>query len=239
MEDCLIEELIRDARACKASDIHISEGMPVWYRVQGSLRNGNLQPGDEEKRAMLLGMMNERQKRQFEAGKDADFAWQTADGSRQRVNVFRQQRKLAATIRLLNSRIPTLQELKLPNVLYDLAQQPRGLILVTGPTGSGKSTTLAAMMEHLNQTADRHIITIEDPIEYVYESKKSLVHQREVGEDVESFAAALRSALREDPDVILVGEMRDYETISAALLAAETGHLVLSTLHTTGAAQTV
>ena len=133
MEDCLIEELIRDARACKASDIHISEGMPVWYRVQGSLRNGNLQPGDEEKRAMLLGMMNERQKRQFEAGKDADFAWQTADGSRQRVNVFRQQRKLAATIRLLNSRIPTLQELKLPNVLYDLAQQPRGLILVTGP----------------------------------------------------------------------------------------------------------
>lgn len=239
MEDCLIEELIRDARACKASDIHISEGMPVWYRVQGSLRNGNLQPGDGEKKNMLLGMMKERQRQRFEAGKDVDFAWQTADGSRQRVNVFRQQHKLAATIRLLNSRIPTLQELKLPNVLYDLAQQTRGLVLVTGPTGSGKSTTLAAMMEHLNQTADRHIITIEDPIEYVYESKKSLVHQREVGEDVESFAAALRSALREDPDVILVGEMRDYETISAALLAAETGHLVLSTLHTTGAAQTV
>ena len=210
MEDSLIEELIRDARACKASDIHISEGMPVWYRVQGSLQKGKIQPGEEEKKTMLLGMMEERHRQQFEAGKDADFAWQAADGSRQRVNVFRQQRKLAAAIRLLNSRIPTLQELKLPNILYDLAQEPRGLILVTGPTGSGKSTTLAAMMEHLNQTADRHIITIEDPIEYVYESKKSLV-----------------------------GEMRDYETISAALLAAETGHLVLSTLHTTGAAQTV
>lgn len=239
MEDSLIEELIRDARACKASDIHISEGMPVWYRVQGSLQKGKIQPGEEEKKTMLLGMMEERHRQQFEAGKDADFAWQAADGSRQRVNVFLQQRKLAAAIRLLNSRIPTLQELKLPNILYDLAQEPRGLILVTGPTGSGKSTTLAAMMEHLNQTADRHIITIEDPIEYVYESKKSLVHQREVGRDVESFAGALRSALREDPDVILVGEMRDYETISAALLAAETGHLVLSTLHTTGAAQTV
>ena len=157
----------------------------------------------------------------------------------QTVIVFRQQKKVAATIRLLNAHIPSLEELKMPTLLYQLAEEPRGLILVTGPTGSGKSTTLAAMIEHMNQVSDRHIITIEDPVEYVYENKKSLIHQREVGEDVESFAAALRSALREDPDVILVGEMRDYETIQAALLAAETGHLVLSTLHTTGATQTV
>ena len=155
------------------------------------------------------------------------------------MNVFRQQKKLAATIRLLNGRSPSLEELKMPTTLYEMAKQPRGLILVTGPTGSGKSTTLAAMIEYLNRNLDRHVITIEDPIEYRYESKRSLIHQREVVEDVGSFASALRSALREDPDVILVGEMRDYETISAALLAAETGHLVLSTLHTTGAAQTV
>ena len=149
------------------------------------------------------------------------------------------KKTMAGTIRLLNASIPTLEELKMPTVLYEMAKAPRGLILVTGPTGSGKSTTLAAMIEYMNQNSDRHIITIEDPIEYVYETKKSLIHQREVGEDVGDFASALRSALREDPDVILVGEMSDYETIQAALLAAETGHLVLSTLHTTGAAQTV
>ena len=168
-----------------------------------------------------------------------DFGLEISDGSRQRVNIFRQQHQVAAAIRLLNTEIPTLEQLRMPTRLYQMAQQPRGLILVTGPTGSGKSTTLAAMIEHVNQNSDRHIITIEDPIEYKYQCKKSLIHQREVGEDVGSFADALRSALREDPDVILVGEMRDYETISAALLAAETGHLVLSTLHTTGAAPTV
>lgn len=234
-----IDALIQEARSRKASDIHITEGMPVWYRAQGQLVVSEMGIEDFEVRELLYGMMDERNQRRFEEGADADFAIQTSDGHRQRVNVFRQQKKVAATIRLLNAQIPTLEELKMPTILYEMALAPRGLILVTGPTGSGKSTTLAAMIDYLNRNRDRHIITIEDPIEYVYECKKSLIHQREVGEDVKDFASALRSALREDPDVILVGEMRDYETISAALLAAETGHLVLSTLHTTGAAQTV
>ena len=234
-----MEQLILDARRVKASDIHGTEGMPVWYRVHGKLAKSQLQFSQEELRALLIGSMDERQKEIFVSGRDVDFALEISDGSRQRVNIFRQQHQVAATIRLLNTEIPTLEQLRMPTRLYQMAQQPRGLILVTGPTGSGKSTTLAAMIEHINQNSDRHIITIEDPIEYKYQCKKSLIHQREVGEDVGSFADALRSALREDPDVILVGEMRDYETISAALLAAETGHLVLSTLHTTGAAQTV
>ena len=234
-----IDALIQEARSRKASDIHITEGMPVWYRAQGQLVVSEMGIEDFEVRELLYGMMDERNQRRFEEGADADFAIQTSDGHRQRVNVFRQQKKVAATIRLLNAQIPTLEELKMPTILYEMALAPRGLILVTGPIGSGKSTTLAAMIDYLNRNRDRHIITIEDPIEYVYECKKSLIHQREVGEDVKDFASALRSALREDPDVILVGEMRDYETISAALLAAETGHLVLSTLHTTGAAQTV
>lgn len=234
-----IDAIIREARGKKASDIHLSEGMPIWYRVNGRLIQAETQIPSEEMAEMLTDILSERQRKLFDAGRDADFAIRTSDGHRQRANVFRQQKKMAATIRLLNSHIPSLEELKMPTLLYQLAEEPRGLILVTGPTGSGKSTTLAAMIEHMNQVSDRHIITIEDPVEYVYENKKSLIHQREVGEDVESFAAALRSALREDPDVILVGEMRDYETIQAALLAAETGHLVLSTLHTTGAAQTV
>ena len=172
-------------------------------------------------------------------GYDIDFALTSSDGNRQRVNIFRQQNEIAATIRLLNNHIPTLEELNMPEKLYQLVEEPRGLILVTGPTGSGKSTTLAAMIEHVNQTKPVHVITIEDPIEYTYQNKKALIHQRETGRDVINFASALRSALREDPDIILVGEMRDYETISAALTAAETGHLVLSTLHTTGAAQTI
>lgn len=237
--DAKMEQMILDARRVKASDIHVTEGMPVWYRVHGKLAKSQLQFSQEELRALLIGSMDERQKEIFVSGRDVDFALEISDGSRQRVNIFRQQHQVAATIRLLNTEIPTLEQLKMPTRLYQMAQQPRGLILVTGPTGSGKSTTLAAMIEHINQNSDRHIITIEDPIEYKYQCKKSLIHQREVGEDVGSFADALRSALREDPDVILVGEMRDYETISAALLAAETGHLVMSTLHTTGAAQTV
>lgn len=237
--DAKMEQMILDARRVKASDIHVTEGMPVWYRVHGKLAKSQLQFSREELRALLIGSMDEREKEIFASGRDVDFALEISDGSRQRVNIFRQQHQVAATIRLLNTEIPTLEQLKMPTRLYQMAQQPRGLILVTGPTGSGKSTTLAAMIEHINQNSDRHIITIEDPIEYKYQCKKSLIHQREVGEDVGSFADALRSALREDPDVILVGEMRDYETISAALLAAETGHLVLSTLHTTGAAQTV
>lgn len=235
-----INDLTALARELRASDIHISEGLPLQLRVDGKLENAPLQMSSEEARALILSLLSEDEQQDLlRHGVDADFALSAPDGSRCRVNAFMQQGQVAATLRLLNDSIPTLAELKLPPVLEKLAEEPRGLILVTGPTGSGKSTTLAAMIEHVNTTRPDHILTIEDPIEYVYQSKKSLVHQREVGRDVPSFAAALRSALREDPDVILVGEMRDYETISAAVTAAETGHLVMSTLHTIGAAQTI
>lgn len=232
-----IDEMILEARQRQCSDIHLSEGMPVYYRIHGTLHKAPLV--EEEAREMILTMLDENQKGQLRSGRDLDFAVESSDGNRQRVNIFRQQGSLAATIRLLNDKIPSLAELKLPQVLGEMAAQPRGLILVTGPTGSGKSTTLAAMVNEINEKRSDHIVTIEDPIEYVFKRKQSLIHQREVGRDTESFASALRSVLREDPDVILVGEMRDYETISAAVTAAETGHLVLSTLHTTGAAQTI
>ena len=234
-----IEDIILLGRKAQASDIHISEGMPLLFRIHGVLTPAAIQPEAGETAEILYSLLSEEQKKSLLEGYDKDFALQTSDGGRQRVNIFRQKEKVAGTIRLLNDHIPTLEVLMLPDKLYDLAAQPRGLVLVTGPTGSGKSTTLAAMVEYINRTRSAHIITIEDPIEYVYEGKKALIHQRETGSDVVSFAAALRSALREDPDIILVGEMRDYETISAALTAAETGHLVLSTLHTTGAAQTI
>lgn len=235
-----IQDIIYEGRKAGASDIHISEGIPMEFRINGELKEAPLPAiSNAETRDLIIGMLNEKHRNIFNSGKDADFAIQTDDGKRQRINVFRQQHAVAATIRLLNDHIPSLAELHLPEVLQTLADQPRGLVLVTGPTGSGKSTTLAAMVDHINKTRSEHIITVEDPIEYKYETGKSLIHQREVGEDTESFASSLRSALREDPDVILVGEMRDYETISAAVTAAETGHLVMSTLHTTGAAQTV
>ena len=224
-----IHELTALARQMKASDIHISEGLPLMFRIDGRLVNAPVQMSADETRSLILGLMDEAHREAVITERiDADFALVAPDGTRSRVNVFYQQNKAAATLRLLNNSIPT-----------KLADEPRGLILVTGPTGSGKSTTLAAMIDHINETRSDHIITIENPIEYVYQGKQALIHQREVGQDVSSFAAALRSALREDPDVILVGEMRDYETISAAVTAAETGHLVMSTLHTIGAAQTI
>ena len=235
----MIEKMIREARTQRASDIHISEGQAVYLRIDGKLVKSEWELSDEMARKLILSLMTAEQQEILARGEDADFAIQTSDGNRQRVNVFRQQGHLAAAIRLLNAKVPTLEQLHLPPVLRSLAEEPRGLILVTGPTGSGKSTTLAAMVDYINHTRADHILTIEDPIEYVYQQDKAVIHQREVGKDVNSFAGALRSALREDPDVILVGEMRDYETISAAVTAAETGHLVLSTLHTTGAAQTV
>lgn len=234
-----VEDIILKARESGCSDIHITAAKPLMMRINGALQETKEQYSKEQITAMLIEMCDAGQRAQLAAGNDLDFAVQTRDGHRQRVNIFRDMGCLAATIRLLNSHIPTLESLGLPMVLGEIVKQPRGLILVTGPTGSGKSTTLAAMIDSINATRPDHIITIEDPVEYVYEKKKALIHQREVGRDVTSFAAALRSALREDPDIILVGEMRDYETISAALTAAETGHLVLSTLHTTGAAQTI
>lgn len=235
----IIDNIIMNARTMRCSDIHITVGMPLMFRINGRLEQAPEQISDEDTVAMLEELLTDSQKENLKVGIDADFAIRTPDGNRQRVNVFKQDGKLAATIRLLNSSIPSLDMLGLPKVLTDLADRPRGLILVTGPTGSGKSTTLASMIDYINSNRADHIITIEDPVEYVYERKGALIHQREVGRDAESFASALRSALREDPDIILVGEMRDYETISAALTAAETGHLVMSTLHTTGAAQTI
>jgi len=231
--------VIEMARQMKCSDIHVSVGLPMMFRIDGTLMEAPIQLSAAEAESLIYSMLTEEQKKSLEQGRDLDFALEMSRFERQRVNVFRQQTKLAAAIRLLNDHIPGIEELNLPKIIRELACEPRGLILVTGPTGSGKSTTLASMIDFINTNRADHIITIEDPIEYVYEGKRSLIHQREVGRDVESFAAALRSALREDPDIILVGEMRDYETIAAALTAAETGHLVLGTLHTTGAAQTI
>ncbi len=234
-----MDEIILLAREMKCSDIHISEGLPLKFRIHGKLREVGVELSDKEVVNCIKEIMSPEQIEEFDNGNDVDFAYESSDGNRQRVNVFRYMKGAAATIRLLNNTIPSLDSLGLPPVLGKLAAEPRGLILVTGPTGSGKSTTLAAMIDSINKSKSTHILTIEDPIEYVYREGKATVHQREVGKDVKSFAGALRSALREDPDIILVGEMRDYETIAAALTAAETGHLVLSTLHTTGAAQTI
>ena len=234
----MIDEMILKARSMGCSDIHLSVGLPTMFRINGKLQEVN-EESNAEKLSMIVEMLTDEQRADLEEGLDADFAICSSDGNRQRVNVFKQDGKLAATIRLLNSTIPSLEMLGLPPVLKELAAKPRGLILVTGPTGSGKSTTLASMIDSINESRPDHIITIEDPVEYKYDKKFALIHQREVGRDVKDFASALRSALREDPDIILVGEMRDYETISAALTAAETGHLVMSTLHTTGAPQTI
>lgn len=234
-----INELVMEARTKGVSDIHLSASIPTTWRIHGTLYDCGHTITSKDAREMIMSLLSDEQLNELESGNDLDFAFETPDFCRQRVNVFRFKGKLAATIRLLNDKIPTLSALNLPSVLTSLADEPRGLILVTGPTGSGKSTTLAAMIDHINHTRPEHILTIEDPIEYMYTLDKSTIHQREVGRDVKSFSAALRSALREDPDIILVGEMRDYETISAAVTAAETGHLVMSTLHTIGAAQTI
>lgn len=234
-----IQELIMAAREGRASDIHITHDRNPVFRVDGTLIETGYTFTVAEKRFLISSMLDDDQREQMERGEDVDMCYALENGLRHRVNVYHQQRKLAATIRVINDRIPTFADLGLPEALRNLADEPRGLILVTGPTGSGKSTTLAAMVDYINQNRACHILTVEDPVEYVYTQKKSLIHQRDVGVDVDSFAAALRSAMREDPDVILVGEMRDYETISAAVTAAETGHLVLSTLHTTGAAMTI
>ena len=234
-----IERLTQYAREHDCSDLHITAKQAPTFRRLGQLTIGPFTGSEEDYRQLILSMLNNRQKEQLELGNDLDFSFEDSEQNRYRVNVYRAQNHLAAAIRMLRDDIPTLEDLKLPPVLQTLASEPRGLILVTGPTGSGKSTTLAAMIDYINVRRAAHIITIEDPIEYVHPHKRCLVHQRELHRDVASFADALRSAMREDPDVILVGEMRDYETISAAVTAAETGHLVLSTLHTTGAAQTI
>lgn len=234
-----MNDLVAYARERKTSDIHLNVGSPTMFRIHGKLVPCDLPLSDEYVSYLIYSMFDDEQKQLFESGEDLDFALSAPDGSRARVNVLRSKGQIGAVLRLLNTSIPTLEELNLPSVLLEIANQPRGLILVTGPTGSGKSTTLAAMINDINLKKPVHILTIEDPIEYVYPQGMASIRQREVGVDVKDFNTALKSALREDPDVILVGEMRDYETISLAVTAAETGHLVMGTLHTTSASQTI
>lgn len=232
------EEFIMQARELNASDIHLTVGAPTVIRVNGELQKYQ-ELSDQVVHRTIVSILSAEQEKLLTEGHDIDFSFELKNGARQRVNVFHQEGKLACAIRLLNSDIPSLDRLGMPHAVLELAKKRKGLVLVTGPTGAGKSTTLAAMIQHINENRACHIITIEDPIEYRYTQVKATIHQREVGRDVQSFDYALRSALREDPDVILIGEMRDYETIMLALTAAETGHLVFGTLHTSSAAQTV
>jgi twitching motility protein PilT len=225
----------------KASDLHLSPGVPPLLRVDGDLVPAKDQPplSAEETRQLVYSVLDEKQRQEFEAALEFDFAVNIPNVSIFRVNAFFQKNGVAAVFRLIAENPPTLEQLQLPPVFRQLLELPNGLILVTGPTGSGKSTTLAAMINHINMNYPYHIITVEDPIEYVHKTQKSLISQRQVHRDTQDFAAALRAALREDPDVILVGEMRDLETIRLALTAAETGHLVLATLHTSSAPRSI
>ncbi len=224
----------------KASDLHLSAGLPPMIRVHGDVRRINVEPLDHKTvHAMVYDIMTDGQRKAYEENLEVDFSFEIAGLARFRVNAFNQYRGSAAVFRTIPSKILTLEDLNAPKILADLALKPRGLVLVTGPTGSGKSTTLAAMVDYLNNSQHGHILTVEDPIEFVHESKKCLVNQREVGPMTHSFSTALRSALREDPDCILVGEMRDLETIRLAMTAAETGHLVFGTLHTSSPAKTI
>ncbi len=236
-----INRILNEARVIGCSDLHFTYGITPIVRLNGALRKMSKYPEMDEETIMDIAnqMTNEQQMASIRMHKDTDFSFQSSSGYRHRVNVYFQRGKTAIAIRLLRNDIPTLEDLMLPPVLADFAMRPRGLVLVTGPTGSGKSTTLAGMIDFINVNRSAHVITIEDPIEYVHQHKLCMINQREVGDDVPDFASALRAALREDPDVILVGEMRDFETITAAVTAAETGHLVLSTLHTTSAADTI
>ncbi len=238
--DYMIEDLMEECVEKGGSDIHLSTGLPPYIRVSGHLGPTDHDPlTAEECQRLIFSMLNNTQRKNLEQNWELDCSYGVRGLARFRVNVYKDRGTYAACLRALSSKIPEMDTLGLPDVVREMTEKPRGLILVTGPTGSGKSTTLASMINNINKTRAEHIITIEDPIEFVYEPIKSLVHQRQVGEDTKSFANALRAALREDPDVVLVGEMRDLETIQLAITAAETGHLVFATLHTSSAAQTV
>ncbi len=235
-----IAELLAFSVKNGASDLHVSAGLPPMIRVDGDIRRINLPSMDHKAvHGLIYDIMNDKQRKDYDEFFETDFSFELPGIARFRVNVFNQNRGAGAVFRTIPSNVLTLEELGCPSVFKQISEQPRGLVLVTGPTGSGKSTTLAAMVDHKNETDFGHILTIEDPIEFVHESKKSLVNQREVHRDTLGFNEALRSALREDPDTVLVGEMRDLETIRLALTAAETGHLVFATLHTSSAAKTI
>lgn len=223
-----------------ASDLHLSSGQPPILRINGDIQRFQLPPFQaEELQGLIYDIMNDNQRREFETHLEADFSFELPNVARFRANVFMQNRGIGGVFRTIPSKVLTLEELNAPEIFKQIAKEPRGIVLVTGPTGSGKSTTLAAMVDFINENYASHILTIEDPIEFVHAPKKCLINQREVHRDTQSFSNALRSALREDPDVILVGEMRDLETIRLALTAAETGHLVFGTLHTSSAAKTI
>lgn len=235
-----ITELLAFSAKQGASDLHLSAGMPPMIRVDGDVRRINLPPMDHKQvHALIYDIMNDKQRKDYEEFLETDFSFEVPGVARFRVNAFNQNRGAGAVFRTIPSKVLSMEDLGMGEVFKKITDVPRGLVLVTGPTGSGKSTTLAAMLDYLNNNKYHHILTIEDPIEFVHESKKCLVNQREVHRDTHGFSEALRSALREDPDIILVGEMRDLETIRLALTAAETGHLVFGTLHTTSAAKTI
>ncbi|MEE4301894.1 MAG: type IV pilus twitching motility protein PilT [Pseudomonadales bacterium] len=235
-----VTELLAFSAKQGASDLHLSAGLPPMIRVDGDVRRINLPPMEHrEVQALIYEIMNDKQRKDYEEFLETDFSFEVPGVARFRVNAFNQNRGAGAVFRTIPSKVLTMEDLGMGKVFVDIADKARGIVLVTGPTGSGKSTTLAAMIDYINNSKYEHILTIEDPIEFVHESKKCLVNQREVHRDTHGFNEALRSALREDPDIILVGEMRDLETIRLALEAAETGHMVFGTLHTQSAAKTI
>ena len=235
-----ISNLLEIALEARASDLHLSSGLPPTLRIDGEVQMTSLPPLDQAQiKRLVYGLMSDKQIGIFEKNAEIDLAWELPQRARFRVNIFKQHRGITAVFRAIPIDIPTLAELGLGGIYQKITGKPRGLVLITGASGSGKSTTLAAMLKHINDFSRKHIVTLEDPIEFVHTSNKSLVSQRQIGRDAMNFEGALRSALREDPDVIMVGEMRDLEAVRMALSAAETGHLVLATLHTAGAAASI
>ena len=238
--DLMIEDLMEQVVESGGSDLHLSAGLPPYIRISGKLTPTEHEPMTAEQcQRLIFQMLNNTQRKTLEQNWELDCSYGVKGLARFRVNVYKDRGTFASCLRALSSKIPDMDVLGLPDIVREMSEKPRGLVLVTGPTGSGKSTTLASMINNINMTRAEHILTVEDPIEFVYEPIKSLIHQRQVGEDTKSFANALKAALREDPDLILVGEMRDKETVNTAMKAAQTGHLVMGTLHTNSAVKTI